>query len=176
MLKGYNLTMSIFKRTKKKNKTDIATNAQLERIEVLKAEINRLNGELESYSRNSEKTLEVLAFAKERAEEYESEARIRFQLENERLISYRNKWSKRLKALGDAEKLGEEVIECHEFFKDCIEDLTAIVEGRPLKKDSPKESYYRECVRLEELGVAEAPEKRLTEEELNKLLMQFSGV
>ena len=166
--------MSIFKRKKKNN--SLESNAQLERIEVLKAEINRLKNELESYSKKADKIEEVLFFAKERADEYEEEARIRFQLENERLISYRNKWTKRLKALGDAEKLGEEVIECHDFFKDCIEDLTAIVEGRPIKENPPKESYYRECVRLEELGVTEAPEKRLTEEELNKLLMQFNSI
>lgn len=161
------------KKTKVTDNEQEVRSAQAERIAMLKGEIEALRSELEAERSVQKSIADVLAFAKERAEEYEKEARIRFALENERLCAYRDKWTKRLESLDSATDLGKEILECRRFFDDCCEELTAIVEGKPVKTDRPREDYYREKERLSEIGVSDCPESHLTESELNTLLTQF---
>ncbi len=138
---------------------------------MLKGELDALKSELEAGREAQKSVAEVLEFAKERANEYEKEARIRFALENERLAAYRDKWSKRLELLDSAADLGKEILECKKFFSDCCEELTAIIEGRTPKPNKPREDFYLEKERLKEAGVSsELDEERLTERELNALL------
>lgn len=148
--------------------------AQAERIAMLKGEVEALKAELEAGRAQERAVSDILAFAKARAEDYEKESRIRFALENERLAAYRDKWSKRLELLGSAADLGAEVLECQSFFSDCCDELTAIIEGKPIKTNPPREDFYREKERLKEIGVSDLPEAHLTESELNALLTQFT--
>lgn len=159
---------------KKEAEVNIATPAQVERIEVLRAEIRRLEERLDEYAKREREISEVLRFAKERADEYEKEARVRFQLERERLSAYREKWVSRIKALNDADRLGEEILECNEYFKKISSELKNIVEGEPLPSAEAEETYIKERNRLSEMGVSEEPEVMLSEEDLNKLLLQFN--
>ena len=150
--------------------------AQAERIAALRAEVERLTAELNEYRGEEREIRDALNFARARSEEYEKEARIRFALEAERLAAYRDKWRSRLNALGSAEKLGEELLECQRFFGDCVKELSAVIEGEPLPSDPPRDQYYSECVRLNELGVsADTSERRLSDEELDILLTQLGN-
>ena len=164
---------------KKKKKNIISessiTNAQTERVESLKAEVHRLEKKIEEYVAREREIGEVLNFARLRAEEYEKEAKIRYTLEKERLSSYREKWQNRLETLKDADRLGEEVLECNEYFKKISKDLKEIVEGEKVSCDEPTETFVRETKRLKELGITSAPERVLSEEDLNKLLLQFNA-
>ena len=69
------------KRNIKQIKENVLTPTQSERIDVLKAEIHRLENRLAEYIAREREIEEVLIFAKERAEEYEKESKIRFILE-----------------------------------------------------------------------------------------------
>lgn len=166
--------MKTFRFRKKTKPIEIAPNPQLERMEILKAEIYRLENKLKEFENREREITEVLAFAKERAEEYEKEARLRYMLEKERLCSYRNKWTERLKALNDADKLGEEIIECNEYFKRISKELKSIIEGEDVVESDVEKSYNKELERLKELSVSEEKEVTLSEEDLNKLLLQFN--
>lgn len=161
-------------RSRKKVKVDTIPSAQNERIEVLKAEISRLESKIEAYEKREKEIEEVLLFAKSRAEEYEKEAKIRYNLERERLYSYREKWQNRIKELGEADSLGEEILECNEYFKKIADDLRNIVEGKNPEANVAEESYLREKERLREIGVSSEGENVLSEEDLNKLLLQFN--
>ena len=163
------------KRNIKKIKENVLTPTQSERIDVLKAEIHRLESRLAEYIAREREIEEVLIFAKERAEEYEKESRIRFILERERLSSYREKWQSRLDNLKNADRLGEEILECNEFFKKLSIELKEIVEGKKSNYDEPGETYVRETKRLNELGVSSQTETMLSEEDLNKLLLQYNA-
>lgn len=163
------------KRNIKQIKENVLTPTQSERIDVLKAEIHRLESRLAEYIAREREIEEVLIFAKERAEEYEKESRIRFILERERLSSYREKWQSRLDNLNNADRLGEEILECNEFFKKLSIELKEIVEGKKSNHDEPGETYVRETKRLNELGVSSQTETMLSEEDLNKLLLQYNA-
>ncbi len=163
------------KRNIKQIKENVLTPTQSERIDVLKAEIHRLESRLAEYIAREREIEEVLIFAKERAEEYEKESRIRFILERERLSSYREKWQRRLDNLNNADRLGEEILECNEFFKKLSIELKEIVEGKKSNHDEPRETYVRETKRLNELGVSSQTETMLSEEDLNKLLLQYNA-
>lgn len=163
------------KRNIKKIKENVLTPTQSERIDVLKAEIHRLESRLAEYIAREREIEEVLIFAKERAEEYEKESKIRFILERERLSSYREKWQSRLDNLNNADRLGEEILECNEFFKKLSIELKEIVEGKKSNYDEPRETYVRETKRLNELGVSSQTETMLSEEDLNKLLLQYNA-
>lgn len=168
--------MKWLRKKKKDNKTENPTSRlQVERIESLKDEIRRLEKRIEEYVSREREIEEVLNFARLRAEEYEKESKIRFALEKERLSCYREKWQKRLETLKDADRLGEEILECNEYFKKLSSELVEIIEGRKIINDEPKETFVRETKRLKELGVSSASEKVLSEDDLNKLLLQFNG-
>ena len=111
LLLVYNQIMKWFRRNKKNIVIENRTPQQTEKIEFLRAEINHLEKRIEEYVAREREVEEVLNFAKMRAEEYEKEAKIRFALERERLSSYREKWQKRLDSLGNADRLGEEILE-----------------------------------------------------------------
>ncbi len=163
---------------KKKNKVSVENElmrAQRERIEILKADIVRLENEVAGYRQRENSINEVLAFAKERAESYERETRLRYTLERERLSAYREKWQKRLRELKDADRLGEEIIECNEYFEHVGLELKKIVEGEENASPEPNDSYSLELSRLKEIGVTESEETVLSETDLNKLLLQFRG-
>ena len=168
----YNLPMKNFRLRKKK--IEIVPNPQTERIEVLKAEVYRLENKLKEFEMREKEITEVLSFAKKRAEEYEKEARVRFLLEKERLSNYRERWTERLKILDDAEKLGEEIIECNKFFERISNELKSIVEGESIVESEVERSYNKEKKRLQEMSVSELKEVTLSEEDLNKLLLQFN--
>lgn len=177
----------IFTRNKKKNNKNKRqldsgaplpeeAEAQAGRIAALRAEVERLTAELNGYRAEEREIRDALNFAKARSEEYEKEARIRFALESERLAAYRDKWQSRLRMLGSAEKLGEEVLECKRFFEDCVRELSAVIEGEPLPSDPPGEQFYSECARLSDLGVSrEEQEVRLSDDELGVLLAQLGN-
>ncbi len=148
--------------------------AQTERIESLKAEVYRLECKLNEYEKRESEIAEILSFAKSRAEEYEKEAKLRYMLERERLTSYREKWKGRLKTLSDADRLGEEILECNEYFKRIATELSSIIEGAPIPDNEVENSYFREQKRLNEIGVTEEIETTLSEDDLNKLLLQFN--
>lgn len=167
--------MKWFRRNKKNIVIENRTPQQTEKIEFLRAEINHLEKRIEEYVAREREVEEVLNFAKMRAEEYEKEAKIRFALERERLSSYREKWQKRLDSLGNADRLGEEILECNEYFKNISDELRGIINDEKIINDQPTETYVKETKRLKELGVSNAPEVMLSEEDLNKLLLQFNN-
>lgn len=166
--------MANFFKKKKKTAPPPPTDLIVARTESLKAEIARLSAELEGYKKREKEITEALVFAKERVDEYEKEAKLRFRLEYERLAAYRNSWTSRVKRLGDAEKLGEAVIGTQEFFKKCCDDLKRIAEGDIPPQSAPEEDFKRECERLgvpaDRLTVA--VEEKLTDSELKELLVQ----
>ena len=167
--------MKWFKIKKKKIDKSILEASQSERIGALKAEISVLEKRLREYESREKEIRDVLSFAKERAEEYEQEAKIRFILERERLSSYREKWQQRLEKLQDADRLGEEILECNEYFKKISLDLKRIIDGEKVVVDEPEETYVLEKKRLREMGVSTSTETVLSEEDLNKLLLQFNA-
>ena len=175
LLLVYNQIMKWFRRNKKNIVIENRTPQQTEKIEFLRAEINHLEKRIEEYVAREREVEEVLNFAKMRAEEYEKEAKIRFALERERLSSYREKWQKRLDSLGNADRLGEEILECNEYFKNISDELRGIINDEKIINDQPTETYVKETKRLKELGVSNAPEVMLSEEDLNKLLLQFNN-
>ncbi|MBO7177956.1 MAG: hypothetical protein J6V69_02525 [Clostridia bacterium] len=149
--------------------------SQAERICALKTEIALLEKRIAEYESREKEIREVLTFAKERAEEYEQEAKIRFILEKERLSAYREKWQRRLEKLNDADRLGEEILECNEYFKKISTDLKKIIDGEKVDVNEVEETYVSEKKRLREMGVSTMQERVLSEEDLNKLLLQFNG-
>ncbi len=163
--------MGLFNRKNKKVDEELML-AQRERIEILKAEVRRLEGELQVYRAKENSITETLNYAREKAENYEREARLRFSLEQERLSAYREKWTKRLKNLKDAERLGEEILECNEYFSRIAKELKDIVRGDE-EVNEPNENYITEIKRLKEIGVSSEEEITLSEEDLTKLLLQF---
>ncbi|MBQ8178458.1 MAG: hypothetical protein IJ033_04615 [Clostridia bacterium] len=167
--------MKWFKSKKQKQlKESFIAPSQSDRIESLKAEVYRLECRLDEYVKREREITEVLSFAKARAEEYEKEAKLRYMLERERLSTYREKWRGRLKSLSDADRLGEEILECNECFKRISAELKSIVEGTPMPDDEVESSYFNEQKRLSEIGVTDEVETMLSEEDLNKLLLQFN--
>lgn len=162
------------KAKKARENREILEPSQAERIGALRAEIALLEKRIKEYESREKEIREVLSFAKARAEEYEQEAKIRFILEKERLSLYREKWQKRLEQLNDADRLGEEILECNEYFKKISMDLKKIIDGENVALDEPEETYVSEKKRLKEMGVSTAPETVLSEEDLNKLLLQFN--
>lgn len=167
--------MKWFKSKRKKEiKESILSPSQTERIESLKQEVYRLECRLDEYVKREREIQDVLSFAKNRADEYEKEARLRYMLERERLSTYREKWKGRLKNLGEADRLGEELLECNEYFKRIADELKSIVEGTPMPENEVENSFYSEQKRLNEIGVTDEVETILSEEDLNKLLLQFN--
>ncbi len=170
-----NRYMKFFKNKKRINVENELMRAQRERIEMLKAEVARLEKEIEGFKQRENGINEVLSFAKERAESYERETRLRYTLERERLSAYREKWQKRLRELKDADRLGEEILECNEYFEHVGLELKNIIEGEEDASSEPKGSYFSELNRLKEIGMTETDETTLSETDLNKLLLQFRG-
>ena len=141
------------KRSKKASGSSGAENIELrERINALRGEISSLREELESYKAREREITEALNFARIRSEEYLKESKIRFTLESERLKAFSARWQARLKTLGDAEKLGEEVLEAGRFFADAAREIEEVARGGVPSASAPEEEYYREKIRLDELG------------------------
>lgn len=166
--------MKLF-RKKQVNKENLIAPGQKERIDVLKSEIYRLEERLKEYEKREREIADIISFTKERAESYEKEARMRYDLERARLSDYRRKWMERLKTLGDADRLGKEIIECNEYFKKISCELKHILEGDEIELSDVQENYDMEKNRLDALGVCEGKEIVLSEEDLNKLLLQYNG-
>lgn len=133
-----------------------------ERVNALRSEISLLKEELDSYKAREREIAEALNFAKSRSEEYLKETKIRFTLESERLKAFSARWQARLKTLGDPKRLGEEVVEAGRFFADAAREIEEIASGSSPAANAPEEEYYREKIRLDELG-ALAEERGLRE-------------
>lgn len=153
-------------RKKKAGSPDAEKIELRERVNALRSEISLLKEELDSYKAREREITEALNFAKNRSEEYLKESKIRFTLESERLKAFSARWKARLKTLGDPERLGEEVVEAGRFFADAAREIEEIASGSSPAVNAPEEEYYREKIRLDELG-ALAEERSLREPVVN---------
>lgn len=153
-------------RKKKAGSPDAEKIELRERVNALRSEISLLKEELDSYKAREREIAEALNFAKSRSEEYLKESKIRFTLESERLKAFSARWQARLKTLGDPERLGEEVVEAGRFFADAAREIEEIASGSSPAVNAPEEEYYREKIRLDELG-ALAEERSLREPAVN---------
>lgn len=153
-------------RKKKAGSPDAEKIELRERVNALRSEISLLKEELDSYKAREREIAEALNFAKSRSEEYLKESKIRFTLESERLKAFSARWQARLKTLGDPERLGKEVVEAGRFFADAAREIEEIASGSSPAVNAPEEEYYREKIRLDELG-ALAEERSLREPVVN---------
>ena len=153
-------------RKKKAGSPDAEKIELRERVNALRSEISLLKEELDSYKAREREITEALNFAKNRSEEYLKESKIRFTLESERLKAFSARWKARRKTLGDPERLGEEVVEAGRFFADAAREIEEIASGSSPAVNAPEEEYYREKIRLDELG-ALAEERSLREPVVN---------
>lgn len=153
-------------RKKKAGSPDAEKIELRERVNALRSEISLLKEELDSYKAREREIAEALNFAKSRSEEYLKESKIRFTLESERLKAFSARWKARLKTLGDPERLGEEVVEAGRFFADAAREIEEIASGSSPAVNAPEEEYYREKIRLDELG-ALAEERNVREPSFN---------
>ena len=86
--------------------------------------------------------------AKELAERYERETKIRYALEAERLANYQKKWQLKIKKLNSAEDLGKEILNMQRYFRECYLELNALAQGEEVECDEVEESLFLEERRL----------------------------
>jgi|AGTN01.1.fsa_nt_gi hypothetical protein len=86
--------------------------AQAERIDELKRELEKATAEAERLKKREEGVADAIMFALEKAREYETEARVRFELETERLETFRKRWTKLARSPETDRKL-----------KECLSDM-----------------------------------------------------
>lgn len=144
---GYNRGMANFF-IKRKKLTVPPIDRQAERIVELKQEIERLNVELERYRARENEISRSLLVAKELAERYERETKIRYALEAERLANYQKKWQLKIKKLNSAEDLGKEILNMQRYFRECYLELNALAQGEEVECDEVEESLFLEERRL----------------------------
>lgn len=144
--------------------------ARADLIETLKAENAALRTEISKYTERERRISDALGLAEEKAVEYREEARIRFELEMERLDNYRKKWTGYVNNLESAERLGEEIIETHKKLKECRLELERIIDSDfPTK--TPEQIRYEE--ERERLGAEEADDVKLNDFEIKDLIEQL---
>lgn len=96
---------------------------QAARIVELKKQLNNLCVELEEYKKKEKQIIQVLAFAKEKAEEIIQDAKIKYALECQRLRLYRNKWMRYIKDKNREGKLAADIEKTNEVLKECQSQL-----------------------------------------------------
>lgn len=141
--------LKLFKRSKRQ-KTELpaeTANAMQERINSFRQENKALREELDLYKAREREVTDALNFARERANEYLKESRLRFGLEAARLNDFRTRIVKRLEKLGSAEKVGAELMECERFFAAAAKELDELASGKRVKH-TPEEEYRMEVERL----------------------------
>ena len=141
--------LKLFKRSKRQ-KTELpaeTAGAMQERINSFRQENKALREELDLYKAREREVTDALNFARERANEYLKESRLRFGLEAARLNDFRTRIVKRLEKLGSAEKVGAELADCERFFAAAAKELDELASGKRIKR-TPEEEYRMEVERL----------------------------
>lgn len=141
--------LKLFKRSKRQ-KTELpaeTAGAMQERINSFRQENKALREELDLYKAREREVTDALNFARERANEYLKESRLRFGLEAARLNDFRTRIVKRLEKLGSAEKVGAELADCERFFAAAAKELDELASGKRVKR-TPEEEYRMEVERL----------------------------
>ncbi|MDR0752300.1 MAG: hypothetical protein LBF12_06965 [Christensenellaceae bacterium] len=163
------------KKLPKINLADDIRTIQTDRIEELKSENDDLKKRIKDYELRESSIADALLIAQKTASAYESETKLRFMLECNRLDNYRSQWLGLIDNLTDAEKLGEEILRTHALLDQCARDMHKIITKEFGNLSVANQTYIKETERLSRVLSNLNTSQTMPKSELQRLIDEFAN-